>query len=168
MKLELKNVYFSERLSQETNAFSADVYFQGKKFATAENDGHGGQTFIRPLPNKLDVFKEANEYAKELPEIKFESSFSDSKTFSIASTLENQVDELFLQWLEVKELKKQSNKGIFYQKPDGTRSILTFKGYTIPKLLKIYGGDALIKKHLKRLKSEGNVILNTNLGGLNA
>lgn len=168
MKLQLKNVHFSERLSQETNAFAADVYFEGKKFATAENDGHGGQTLVRPLSNKLDVFKEANEYVKELPEIVYDSSFREGTMFSMPSTLENQVDELFLEWVEKKELKKQSNKGIFYQKPDGGRMIMTFKGFTMSKLLKNPSGRAHIRRNIDKLESEGNTILNTNLGVLNA
>ena len=33
MKIELKNIKFSEALSEETNAFVCDVYVNGKKVA---------------------------------------------------------------------------------------------------------------------------------------
>jgi len=39
MKVELKNVKFSEHMSEETNAFTADVYVDGKKCGYAKNDG---------------------------------------------------------------------------------------------------------------------------------
>ena len=46
MKVELKRLQISERLSQETTAFAADVWINGKKAGTAENAGHGGNTNV--------------------------------------------------------------------------------------------------------------------------
>lgn len=99
--LELKNVHFSERLSQETNAFAADIFFNGKKVGYAENDGYGGCTNINCYPKSRDEFNKACEYAKSLPEIVYEGR-GGLKGFSIESNIENQVDELFTQWLEKK------------------------------------------------------------------
>lgn len=45
MKIELKNFQFFERMSEETNAFVADVYVNGVKVAYAKNDGRGGETY---------------------------------------------------------------------------------------------------------------------------
>lgn len=42
MKLELRNVHFSERMSDETNCFSATVYVNGKRVGEVENRGCGG------------------------------------------------------------------------------------------------------------------------------
>lgn len=42
MKVELRNFEFYPRLSEETNAFNADLWIDGKKVGTAENDGKGG------------------------------------------------------------------------------------------------------------------------------
>lgn len=42
MKIELKRFTTNDRLSQETTAFAANVWVDGKKVGTAENDGHGG------------------------------------------------------------------------------------------------------------------------------
>ena len=41
-KIELKNIKHSEFASQETNCYQATIYVDGVKFATVENDGHGG------------------------------------------------------------------------------------------------------------------------------
>jgi hypothetical protein len=46
MKLELKKLAIYPRLSEETTAFNADVWIEGKKVAVAKNDGHGGMTFV--------------------------------------------------------------------------------------------------------------------------
>ncbi len=167
MKLQLKNVHFSERLSQETNAFAADVYFEGKKFGAAENDGHGGCTFIQPYPDSRELYNTAAKYAKSLPNIETNLTHGiDGKPYSIESDLEAQVDDLFGKWLEKKEIQKNSIKGIFYQKPNGTRATTYWKGHTMAKLLKRPDGIALIKKAVEKLKSEGNTILNTNLGSI--
>ncbi len=48
MKIELRKFKHYPRLSEETNAFSADVYVDGILIAWAANDGRGGE-------NRLDV-----------------------------------------------------------------------------------------------------------------
>lgn len=48
MKAELKNIKFSESLSEETNAFTAKVYVNGQYVADAINRGHGGSTQVSP------------------------------------------------------------------------------------------------------------------------
>jgi hypothetical protein len=46
MKIELKRFTTNARLSQETTAFAADVWVDGKKAGFARNDGHGGSTLV--------------------------------------------------------------------------------------------------------------------------
>jgi hypothetical protein len=46
VKIELKRFTTNARLSQETTAFAADVWVDGKKVGHAENDGHGGATMV--------------------------------------------------------------------------------------------------------------------------
>ena len=46
MKIELKRFTTNARLSQETTAFAADVWVDGRKVGHAENDGHGGMTMV--------------------------------------------------------------------------------------------------------------------------
>src|SRR5207244_27276 len=60
VKVELKRLSISERLSQETTAFAADIWIDGKKAGTAENAGHGGNTTVhvtdRALAQRLRDF----------------------------------------------------------------------------------------------------------------
>jgi hypothetical protein len=51
MKIELKRFTTNARLSQETTAFAADVWVDGRKAGHAENDGHGGNTMVRLDPS---------------------------------------------------------------------------------------------------------------------
>lgn len=46
MKVELKKLAIYQRLSEETTAFSADVWIDGQKVGHAKNDGQGGATLV--------------------------------------------------------------------------------------------------------------------------
>ena len=48
MEITSKNISHNERLSEETNCFSATIYIDGKKAGEASNHGHGGPTMIHP------------------------------------------------------------------------------------------------------------------------
>jgi hypothetical protein len=46
MLVELKNVRIAQFLSEETTAFSASVYIDGKRVASVENHGTGGNNMV--------------------------------------------------------------------------------------------------------------------------
>ena len=48
MDIQLKSIKFSEHLSEETNAFTANLYVDGKKIGYCRNDGRGGNTLVQP------------------------------------------------------------------------------------------------------------------------
>lgn len=66
MKIELRNVKHSPSLSQETNAYTADVWVDGVKRGTVRNAGHGGPDEIQPHA----LWRELADYAKTLPPVK--------------------------------------------------------------------------------------------------
>lgn len=82
MKLEVKNIKHARSLSEETNAFSADLFVDGIKTANCSNRGQGGSTDITSLyfENEIKMKKsrellaKAEAFAKTLPGIK--SDFS--------------------------------------------------------------------------------------------
>jgi len=164
MKIELKNVKFSEHMSEETNAFTADVFVNGKKCGYAKNDGCGGSTNVQSFPETRDLFKQAEDYCKTLPDTVHE--VEGMKPFVMKSDLESVVDELFETWLNNKELKKLEKKmenHIMWGKPKGS-------SYVQVKFLKplnqIDKGilQSMINKYKKEFK-EGEKFLNTNLDG---
>jgi hypothetical protein len=95
MNIQLKKVAFYHRLSEETNAFNADVYIDGKKAATAENNGKGGETIIHFL--NPEVRKQVTEYCNTLP----------PDTGNIPQTIDYIIDNLLVQYLQEKETTKQ-------------------------------------------------------------
>ncbi len=165
--LKLKKVYFSEQMSEETNAFTADVYFRGKKVGYAKNDGCGGDTYTHAYEGMQKLLQEASDYADTLPEIKTNFTNKDGSKFAFDSDLEAQVNELFGQWLEKKELTKNSNKGVIYEMPDGKRPIIYWQGWSIAKMKKLPQGRLMIQGALNKVKAKGGKVLNTNLQGFN-
>jgi hypothetical protein len=100
MKIELRKVAHYPRLSQETAAFNADLYIDGVKRATVENDGHGGPNMVHPW----QVMTELDAYAKTLPpEEMFGRMVSLSGDYLISTVLEEHLLKKDLQ----KALKKK-------------------------------------------------------------
>ena len=161
MKIELKNVKFSDLASEETNCFRADVYVNGKKAGYCKNDGHGGNTYVH-VENRNEV----EDYCKSLPPIDFGGLMVDYN-------LENLVDKLFEDWLKEKskkdlkkKLEKAMLKGICIEEENGfTLATFKFGGKVIP----LADGFRVqpILEHIKQFcittKAEGKTILNTNL-----
>jgi hypothetical protein len=166
MKIELKNVKFYESLSEETNCFTADIFFEGKKLGYCKNEGNGGNTDYNLYDyNKIDILKKIEKHFLSLPKkvIKYNDT-----TFEIESNFENHIDELFENWLKVREQKKISkgfSKGICYSK-NGNIYIIEYKsnGKNVPieYVMKSEQGKATIKNKVNELKGLGYSILNTN------
>jgi hypothetical protein len=163
MKLELKNIKFSERMSEETNCFDAFLYINGVKALYVRNDGRGGSTDyqLTDLKHK-DLVKQTEDFCLGLPPIQY-------STFEIKMNLEHKIDELFESWLKEKDkekldkkLLKDMEKGICYKQQNGYM-IITWKGHTINSLLRVEQGRTAIKNKINQLRSEGKEILNTNI-----
>jgi hypothetical protein len=170
MKLELKNIKFSEAMSEETYAFTADLFVNGKKIAYCKNNGHGGCTSYNPYDADTRVIlKQADAYAESLPEVKYDEFGGGS----FAASLENTIDHMFSAWLEEKDkkkniarLRKDMAKGLVYGTPESYRVTSWGKTHTIETLMKFPQGVEVLKKRIKELKEQNETILNTNLGEL--
>jgi len=167
MKIELKSLKIYDSLSEETIAFTAYVYVNDKKVASAKNDGHGGSTYIHRYPNADPALLDSAEnYYKELPPTKYESN---GKVIEIKQTIEDVIDDLVYQAYNEKEKKKIEKKlnnnmikGICHGDVNSF-TITSWTGYTIPQLLASPQGRATIRAKLLQLKSEKRPILNTNI-----
>lgn len=71
MRLTLRNIKYSQSLSEETNAYTATVYKDGKPFCHVSNRGHGGSDDQRPIaPFTYADIKSADAWlAESLPPI---------------------------------------------------------------------------------------------------
>ena len=156
MKLELKKVSHSASLSEETAAFTADLWFDGKKVAFCRNDGRGGSTYVDHYEGMKETLKEVYEYAKSLPSI---VSHGTELEMDLDFKLGLMIDE----YLTNKEQKKNFNKGIVYEESSGNIKIISWKGYSISKLKKHPQGFVVIEQTVSNLKSKGYNVLNTNI-----
>jgi hypothetical protein len=162
MKIELKNIRFSEALSEETNAFTADLYVNGKKAGYCKNTGQGGCTDYYGIEkHSSDIIKEAEAYCKAQPDIDF-------GTFTIKNNLEHTIDQLFEDWLKAKETKKfekQMKTAILLGVPNGmSYTRYSWKGKSLSEIPK--GALQISVNELKKKCTGGVVILNTNLEAL--
>ena len=142
MNIELKNFKHSEFMSQETHAFEATVWVDGKRAFTAENDGHGGADFY--LPVKGQTRKDMTKIHKQIRDHHLEEVFNDmNKTFfrncpdednewvknlSDEAIVEIVIADLIQRKNYAKDMKRDLKKSILYSKPDGTLKVMTFNG----------------------------------------
>jgi len=163
MKIELKKISFSEALSEETNAFTADLYINGKKVGYCRNDGRGGCTDYHPYNvQDREVIREAEEYFKSQPQ-----KHSERFDFDYQPTLELAIGDLLDDWLKAKEQKKMERRMktcILVGKPDAPMySYYNFKR-PLSDVPKVH-----LQMNVQRIKDklkQGEVILNTNLEAL--
>lgn len=171
MKIELKKIAFYERMSEETNAFTADIYVNGVKTGYAKNDGRGGCTWYHAFEGKENLLKEAEAYAKTLPPIPYD--FGDRKT-TIEVDLEFLINDLLEKHLATKENAKFAKKrekacltNIVYGVENGASyKSVGWKNFTIEQLLKMPKGVEAIKNAIVKVKGElkeGEKILNKNI-----
>jgi len=100
MNIELKKVKHSAALSEETDAFFAEVWVDGVMRGTAKNDGHGGANRYEPHALR----QELNEYAKTLPKYRCASGLELDYDADLL------VGEAFDRWQYTKDLKSKLSK----------------------------------------------------------
>lgn len=166
MKIELKGIYHSERMSEETNCFTAMLYVDGKKVANVKNQGHGGCTDIIPLNAECrDIIQKAEAFCAALPPILLGGAMGE-----IDMDLELYVDRLLEEYLKARDIKKFEKKMLNEMQTKiltgvkGGDRYSAWKPKTPLSLLLSYPDklQQLVDNIRGKLK-EGEVILNTNL-----
>ena len=101
-KVELKKIEYSERMSEETMCFAADLYINGKNVGYCKNDGHGGPNdYNGNTKEDKQLIRECEEYCKTLPKQK-----ADGYDFMYQPSLETMIDDFLTNWLKKKDEKK--------------------------------------------------------------
>lgn len=174
MNIELKNIKHFPSLSEETEAFTANIYINGIHAGYAKNTGHGGSTDYHHEGGEKgrDLIRQAEAYCKTLPDKQYPKD-KYMEAFSIPMNLENYIDDVVDRYIEKKEqasfarkTDKAMEKGIVFGIAGKSFTTLAF---TTPfeKILSHLNATEIIKKAiinkvLPELK-DGNVILNTNI-----
>ena len=103
--IELKNNKYLASLSEETHAYTATIYVNGKRFAEVSNRGHGAMDDVRPFQGGYQAVNALNKrIAATYP--KWGSEFDPKKGDTLDSTLEIICGGLVNDWLAIKEAKK--------------------------------------------------------------
>lgn len=167
MKIELKSIKHSPSMSEETEAFTAELYLNGKKAGFVRNDGRGGCTDYQAYKDYQTMVRLAEEHAKTLPPIKYDD-------FEINSNLENVIDCLFDDWLKAKDLKKAQTKlnklmltNVCIGRDVTNYTVMSWKSQgkviSIDILMKSEQGRKLIKEKIDTQAINGKILLNTNI-----
>jgi hypothetical protein len=171
MKIELKNIHFSEQLSEETNAFSANLYIEGVKAGRVSNRGRGGATICKAGDEKGDrLIVAAETHCRSLPS---EKSDLVSGEHELKMDLGRYVDKLLVSYLQEKEVQKFQKKlekaierGIVVGIPGKSFDVWEFT-HPIAIILQHPKGPEMIKRAIEEdilpeLKG-GKIIMNTNI-----
>jgi hypothetical protein len=167
MQIELKNIKFSEAMSEETNAFVCDVYVNKVKVAYAKNDGHGGCTFYHAYEGKRELIEQAEKFCKALPPLKYGG-------MELPMNLEMKIGMLLEDWLKAKDqakfdkkLQKDMLTGLCIKTANGYTQIVWNSNkrnkITIAEMVSVQNGRELLKKTIAQAKAEGKEVLNTNI-----
>lgn len=148
MQIELKNIKHARSLSEETNAFTADIWIDGDKVGYAKNNGQGGGTDIRPLEGQRDKLREAEKWAASLPSEIVELG---DGPIELKPRLDTVVDELVEDDLMVKDLQKEFRRGVVVHNEDGSMGVYPYKK----------GMAAADKKRMQEVvRQKGKTVLN--------
>lgn len=169
MKIELKNIRHFFALTDETNAFSANLYINNILVAGCSDTGKGGCIDIRAVKGKETLLKEAGEYAKSLPP---EISTIGDEEFELKMDLEFYISQLVNKDIAEREFKKAVKKNekynIVYGKDKEDLNITWYETKDGKKVLitDILSQPKSVQKladYIAELKQEGNIIFNTNI-----
>ncbi len=117
MKLELKAIEHSASLSEETYAYSAKLYVDGKPFASVSNHGQGGCDSVHLLApfTQADLRTLEAKIAKEFPPLDMSDFGMPPSPASLETWCHEQVTDKLIR----ADLKKALRKAILFTKDDG-------------------------------------------------
>lgn len=117
--ITLKRFKDYPRMSQETTAFNSDIVYEGVTVGTAENDGHGGCTFVH-----------LNEKGRSIPALVEASRLPEGNEDSLTDIVDNLVEKnIHSKWVEKqrKRVEKElATKVLFNRKGDKDGSFRTY------------------------------------------
>ena len=120
LPITLKRFQHYPRMSEETNAFNSDILYEGVTVGTAENDGHGGCTFVH-----------LNDKGRSIPALVEASKLPEGNPESLTDIVDNIVEKtIHAKWVEKQRKKFQKELAttvLFNRKGDKEGSFRTYK-----------------------------------------
>ena len=124
LSITLKRFQHYPRMSQETEAFNADISYEGVTIGTAENNGHGGCTFVH-LNDKGRAIPEIIT-ANQIPEFSDGKFNEDSLTNMVDRLVENSIRSKWIDKQRKKVEKQLATTVLFSRKGDKDGSFRTY------------------------------------------
>jgi hypothetical protein len=119
LAITLKRFQHYPRMSQETEAFNADLAYEGVTIGSAENDGHGGCTFVH-----------LNDKGRTIPALVEANKLSEIDDNSLTSIVDELVgNAIQSKWVEKQRKKTEkelATKVLFNRKGDKDGSFRTY------------------------------------------
>ena len=115
MKLEVKNVKIHDDMSEETMCFSATLYVDGKRVATAKNNGHGGPNFAQFIDAKVATAVMAHIEALPPKEEPRDCPTWAKSLYPQKQTIETVIDDLVADFDQTKQLRKIAKKKTLFR-----------------------------------------------------
>jgi hypothetical protein len=125
LSITLKRFQHYPRMSQETEAFNADISYKGVTIGTAENNGHGGCTFVH-LNDKGRAIPEIVA-ANQIPEFSNGEFNEDSLTNIVDSLVEKAIHSKWVEKQRKRVGKQLATSVLFSRKGDKDGSFRTYK-----------------------------------------
>jgi hypothetical protein len=119
LAITLKRFQHYPRMSEETNAFNSDILYEGVTVGTAENDGHGGCTFVH-----------LNDKGRTIPALVEASRLPEGNDESLTDIVDDLVEKtIHSKWVDRqrKRVEKQlATTVLFTRKGDKDGSFRTY------------------------------------------
>ena len=167
MEIELKNIKIAQHLSEETTAFTGDLFVNSKKIAFVKNGGTGGNTGYQLYDiNDRDLLRQAEDHCRNLPPVAYPNPGSSGEALQIPMSLEHYIDKLLDAYRQRKDIEKHQRNSVLVGISGEYYHQLKF-AKPIAAILKLPNGIELIKKAMQEkiipVLKDGESILNTNL-----
>ena len=121
-KIELRKITYNARLSEETCAYAADLYVDGRLLAHVSNNGHGGSDMQRPANGRTyDEIQELDSWIK--------ATYPKREAFGMVlePDLESVCGDLLDDHLVTRDLTRILKRTVAYYDP-GKKCVYTLKG----------------------------------------
>lgn len=120
LPITLKRFHHYPRMSEETNAFNADIVYEGVTVGTAENDGHGAGTLVH-----------LNEKGRNIPALveadRLPEGDENSLIDIVDSLVERQIHDKWVQKERKRTEKELATTVIFNRKGDNDGTFRSYK-----------------------------------------
>jgi hypothetical protein len=164
-KIELRKITHNAKLSEETNAFTAQIWVDGAYFCDVMNQGHGGPD-IHSVPKGGVGFQERLRALEETVKRDFpkiDVSYLHRKpagTEMMDASLETVVGGLLEDYLTIRDMKRRLAKNVVYQVP-GKKGLyqMALRGRPADEVIRAVKTHQKVERTLNEMPLEEALVL---------